>query len=136
LVRKGGRPTKLDRDIGVFLMRHLLKDIRETKAVAVDPAVVAHFSLTDDAAMRTIIRRVKKKFGNEWQVLEVFEDAVMLVRVAPVPQQVTGAAARQSLQKVWLWGEGWPAALALAGGQRAGMLPIALNRWLLYGKKP
>lgn len=81
--------------------------------------------------MRAIIRRVKKKFGNEWEPVPLFDDAVMLARVVPVPPQVTGAAARQSLHKIWLWAEGFSAALALAGGQGTGMQPR-----LSYGKKP
>lgn len=129
LIRKGGRPSKLDRDIGVMLMRYLLKDIRRGKAAAVDQAVVEYFSLTDAAAMRTIIRGVKKKFGPEWTVLQVATDALMLGRVVPVPERVTADAAKQALKKCWLWGEDFTSAMQLSGGQGKGMQPTNLKKW-------
>lgn len=140
LIKKGGRPNKLDRDIGVLLMRYLLKDIRGGKASDVDPQVVKFFVLTDEAAMRTIIRNVEGKFGFvrkarkrinfEWQVLQVCEDAVMLARVVSVPQQAIVEASRQALKKVWLWSEGFTSALQLSSSK--GMQPTDVKKWQLF----
>lgn len=72
LVPRGGRPSKIARDIAVFIA-HLMKKVELGKVYLANEFVIAQFSLNDDGHVRACLKKAKKRISKQSIVMHLDE---------------------------------------------------------------